>query len=73
MKFFGKAADKVLSYVVPGLTAGACCVGSGTSSTVSCNECAGNGIGLAKKCTVTCFCQLSCGACNIKIASSGCR
>lgn len=73
MKVIGKLADRLLSAVVPEISAGACCTESGQVYYVNCNECDGNGIGLEKKCVVNCYCQGVCGACNIKISSPGCR
>ena len=72
MRFLGVAADRLLGLVLPGVTAGACCIGFGTKSTESCG-CGGNGIGLRKSCIVTCDCKLSCGACNIKVSVPSCR
>ena len=73
MRFLGLAADRLLAFVVPGLTAGACCTGAGRTLVQSCGTCAGNGIGLGRQCTVTCTCTLSCGACSVKISNPACR
>ncbi|HEY2505888.1 MAG TPA: hypothetical protein VGI58_05190 [Streptosporangiaceae bacterium] len=73
MKVIGAIADRLLGIVVPEIKAGACCTLFGKSYNVSCNECAGNGIGLAKRCVVNCDCQAVCGGCTVKIANSACR
>ena len=73
MRFLGVAADRLLGLVLPGLTAGACCTSAGHTLVENCGTCAGNGIGLGKKCVVTCICTLSCGACTVRISNPACR
>jgi hypothetical protein len=72
MKILGYVADRLLGVVVPEIKASACCGGAGMTFKQNCG-CLGNGVGLQKKCTVTCTCTISCGACNITIANSSCR
>lgn len=69
MRIIGLLADKLLSGVVPKISAGACCTLAGKHFTESCG-CLRNGVGLQKSCVVTCDCGSSCGACKaIPVAS----
>jgi hypothetical protein len=71
MKMLGHLADKLLGAVVPQISASACCTGAGQTFTENCG-CVRNGIGSRKTCVVTCFCTLSCGACQ-DFSEPGCR
>lgn len=66
MRLIAPIADRLLSIVVPRITAGACCPAD--THKVACNGCARNSqhiwLQQFKSCSYTCACKLICGACT---------
>jgi hypothetical protein len=72
MRIIANLADRLLSAVVPEITAGACCSDNGKTYYVKCDLCKEKGVGLEKKCVVNCYCHAICGPCNIDYPDSNC-
>ena len=66
MRFITPIADRLVSAVVPRVTAGACCPPD--PYTVTCTACARNYAHVwqktVKTCSYNCACQVFCGGCN---------
>jgi hypothetical protein len=63
MRMVGRLADKLLNAVVPQISAGACCTHYGEISYKDCS-CVRKGVGKRRTCVVSCFCMLTCSACQ---------
>ena len=63
MRAISKIADRLLSAVVPKITAGACCPKDTTRQFCYYHP-AGSGIPWYRYCSYNCACQLVCGACG---------
>jgi hypothetical protein len=61
MRMINKLADRLLSAVVPEITAGACCSLNGTKYTQEC-YCKGERVWF-QHCQIGCTCKATCGAC----------
>jgi len=71
MQIINRMADRLLSAVVPSITAGACCP---QDTTLQFCYCVGN-LGRAaayRYCSYNCSCQLICGGCNVERSTSHC-
>lgn len=70
MRMITKIADRLLSTVVPEITAGACCSLNGTKYVNL--KCVRNGVGARQNCTIDCTCHAICGG-WIDYSNSSCR
>jgi hypothetical protein len=59
MRFVTSLADRVISAVVPGITAGACCPPDNYREECYCR----GSVVWAKNCSTNCACKAVCGAC----------
>jgi hypothetical protein len=69
MKAINAMADRLLSAVVPRITAGACCPPDTTFQLCYCYY---PGYGLYRYCSYNCACQITCGGCNTVRLTEGC-